>query len=106
MATKMRARRDKDGTEIVALIEHPMESGERTDPQTKAKIAAHYIQKVTFMLNGKEAAVLDLGTAVSRDPILKVKLTQAKPGDRVKLVWSDNKGETGEKDLLIPRERG
>lgn len=105
MAIKMRSRGTNDGTEIIALIEHPMESGERVDPQTKSKIPPHYIQKVTFTLNGKEVAVFDLGAAIARDPILKIKLKRARPGDRVRVVWSDNRGDTGEKELSLPRRK-
>jgi sulfur-oxidizing protein SoxZ len=102
MSIKMRARRAKDGIEIVALIAHPMETGERINPQTKEKIAPHFIQKVTFTRNGKELAVFDLGSAVSHDPILRIKLKQTTPGERLRLVWSDNRGETGEKELVLP----
>lgn len=101
MAMKMRTKTTNGETEVVVLIDHPMETGQRVDPKTKEKIPAHFIQKLVFSLNGKEVAVADLGTGVSRDPLVKIKLRTAKPGDKVKVSWSDNKGEAGEKEIVV-----
>lgn len=97
----MRTKTANGETEILVLVDHPMETGQRIDPRTKRRIPAHFIQKMTFSLNGKEFAVADLGIAVSRNPLVKVKLRDAKTGDTVKVTWSDNKGETGEEELSI-----
>lgn len=102
MSTKMRTKAAANGeTEIMVLVEHPMETGQRVDPRTKEKIPPHFIQKMTFSVNDKEVAVADLGYAVSKDPLIKVKVKGAKPGDRVKVSWSDNRGATGEKETTI-----
>lgn len=97
----MRTKTANGETEILVLVDHPMETGQRIDPRTKRRIPAHFIQKMTFSLNGKEFAIADLGIAVSRNPLVKVKLKDAKTGDTVKVTWSDNKGETGEEELSI-----
>ena len=78
-----------------------METGKRVDAKTKEKIPAHFIQKLVFSMNGKDIAVADLGVAVSKDPLIKIKVKGAKSGDKVKVTWSDNKGETGEKEHVI-----
>lgn len=101
MATKMRAKTANGETEILVLVDHPMETGHRIDPRTRRKIPPHFIQKMTFSLNGEEFAVADLGFAVSRDPLLKVKVRGTKPGDKVSVAWSDNKGETGANEIVI-----
>lgn len=101
MAMKMRTKTTNGETEVVVLIDHPMETGQRVDPKTKEKIPAHFIQKLVFSLNGKDVAIADLGTGISKDPLVKIKLRTAKPGDRVKVSWSDNKGETGEKEIIV-----
>jgi sulfur-oxidizing protein SoxZ len=101
MAMKMRTKTANGETEIMVLIDHPMETGQRVDPKTKEKIPPHFIQKLTFSLNGKEVAVADLGVAVSKDPLVKVKVKGAKPGDKVRVTWSDNEGDTGEKEIVI-----
>jgi sulfur-oxidizing protein SoxZ len=101
MAMKMRTKSVNGETEIMVLIDHPMETGLRVDAKTKEKIPAHFIQKLVFSLNGKDIAVADLGVAVSKDPLIKIKVKGAKAGDKVKVTWSDNKGETGEKEHVI-----
>jgi sulfur-oxidizing protein SoxZ len=101
MAMKMRTKTANGETEVMVLIDHPMETGQRVDPKTKEKIPPHFIQKLTFSLNGKEVAVADLGVAVSKDPLVKVKVKGTKPGDKVKVTWSDNKGDSGEKEIII-----
>lgn len=98
--TRMRTKSQDGATEILVLVNHPMETGQRTDPKTKEKIPAHFIQKMTFSVNGKEVAVADLGVAVSKDPLVGVRV-KGKAGDKVKVTWSDNKGETGEAEGTV-----
>jgi sulfur-oxidizing protein SoxZ len=93
--TRIRTKIDGDVTDVLVLVSHPMETGLRTDPKTKEKIPPHFIQKMIFSLNGKEVAVADLGVGVAKDPLLGIKLKGAKPGDKLKVTWSDNKGESG-----------
>ena len=99
--TKIRTKTQNGVTDILVLVSHPMETGQRTDPKTKEKIPPHFIQKMTFMLNGKEIASTSLGTAVSKDPLIGIKIKSAKPGDKVKVTWSDNKGESGSEETVI-----
>jgi sulfur-oxidizing protein SoxZ len=99
--TKIKTR-PKDGvTEILVLVNHPMETGQRVDPKTKEKIPAHWIQKVTIELNGKTVADVDMGVAISKDPLIAVAVKTAKSGDKVKVSWSDNKGEKGGGEATI-----
>jgi sulfur-oxidizing protein SoxZ len=99
--TKIKTR-PKDGTtEILVLVNHPMETGQRVDAKTKEKIPAHWVQKLTVELNGKIVADVDLGIAVSKDPLLAVAVKGAKNGDKVKVSWSDNKGEKGGADAAV-----
>jgi sulfur-oxidizing protein SoxZ len=104
MAIKMRLRALKDGTEVVARIEHPMEAGDRIDPQSRLAVPAHFIQKVAFFKNGKEIAVADLSASIARDPVLRIKV-RARSGDRIRLAWSDNKGDAGTEEIVVPRRR-
>ena len=94
--TRMRIKQQDGAAEVLVLVNHPMETGLRTDRKTKKKIPAHFIQKMTFRLNGKEVAVADLGIAVSKDPLVGIRIKGVKAGDKVKVSWSDNKGESGE----------
>jgi|MudIll2142460700_1097286.scaffolds.fasta_scaffold81698_2 sulfur-oxidizing protein SoxZ len=102
--TKIKTRPSKDmagATEILVLVNHPMETGQRVDPKTKEKVPAHWIQKVTIELNGKTVADVDMGVAVSKDPLIAVAVKTAKNGDKVKVSWSDNKGEKGGGDYVV-----
>lgn len=99
--TKIRTRTQEGATEILVLVNHPMETGQRVDAKTKAKVPAHWIQKLTVELNGKAVADVDLGVAVSKDPLLAVAVKGAKAGDKVKVSWSDNKGEKGGADATV-----
>jgi len=92
---KMRTRMQDSEVELQVLITHPMETGLRTDKNTKKKIPAHFIQKVNIELNGKVVAVVDSGTAVSEDPLLGFRFKNAKNGDKIRVSWSDNLGESG-----------
>lgn len=99
--TKLKTRAQDGATEILILVNHPMESGQRIDPKTKQKIPAHFIQKMTIALNGKTVAVADLGQAVSKDPLIAVAVKNAKPGDKVKVNWTDNIGESGDAESTV-----
>ena len=99
--TKIRTKTQDGVTDILALVSHPMETGQRVDPKTKEKIPPHFIQKMTFALNGKEVASANMGTAVSKDPLIGIKVKGAKAGDKVKVNWSDNKGESGSEEAVI-----
>lgn len=99
--TKIKTRPKDGGTEILVLVNHPMETGQRVDPKTKGKVPAHFIQKLTIAVNGKPVAVADLGVAVSKDPLVGVAVKGAKAGDKVKASWTDNKGESGNAETTI-----
>ncbi len=98
---KIRTKAADGATEIQALVSHPMETGQRVDAKTKQKIPAHFIQKMTFAVNGKEVAVVDTGVAVSKDPLVSVRVKGTKAGDKVQVSWTDNKGETGSADTTV-----
>jgi len=103
MARSMKLRtRTQDGeVELLILITHPMETGQRKDKNTGEKIPAHFIKNVSVELNGKVAATAELSTAISENPLLGFRLTQAKNGDKLKISWSDNKGESGSQDGVV-----
>ena len=100
--TKIRTKTSGDVTDVLVLIDHPMETGLRPDPKDKnKKVPAHYIQKLTFSVNGKEVASTDLGAAVSKDPLVGIKLKGTKAGDKIKATWSDNQGKSGGGEVTV-----
>ena len=101
MATKIKARSKGDATEILVLAQHPMETGQRTDKKTKKKIPAHFIQTMNFSINGKSVADVLMGSGVSKNPLVGIRIKGAKSGDKIKVSWKDNKGETGGAESAI-----
>lgn len=99
--TKIRVKQDGDATLILVLARHPMETGRRIDKLTQAKIPAHHIQKMTFYVNDIEVAATNLGIAVSKDPLVGIKVKKLKKGAKVEVKWSDNQGERGSAETII-----
>ena len=90
---KLRAKVKGDVVEVKALIKHPMESGNRKDKKTGNPIEPHFIQEVLFDINGKTVMTANLSGGVSKNPYLNVKAA-ANAGDKLKVSWTDNKGES------------
>ena len=97
MAGKIRIRAQQQGdyTEVKALMRHPMETGLRKD-QAGEPIHAHFIEEVTVTHKGNVVMHAYWGAAVSANPFLGIQFEGGAPGDEVAVVWTDNKGETGE----------
>ncbi len=95
MATKIKARKKGSATEILVLVQHPMETGNRKDKKTKKVIPAHFIQTMKFTINGKGVADVAMGIGVSKNPLVGIRVKNAKSGDKIDVTWKDNKGETG-----------
>ena len=98
---KVRTRPQDGAIEVLMLVTHPMETGQRVDKKTNQKIPAHFIQRITLEHNGKVVLVADTGVGISEDPLLGFRLKNAKKGDKVKLSWSDNKGESGSAETVV-----
>lgn len=93
--TLVKTRQRGEVTEILCLVDHPMETGKRIDSRTHTVVPAHFIQKVIFEVNGLTVAEADIGTAIARDPVFTVRVRGAKRGDSIRVKWTDNKGEKG-----------
>ena len=95
MATKIKARKKGNATEILVLVQHPMETGNRKDKKTKKLIPANFIQTMIFSVNGKTVADASLGVGVSKNPLVGIRVKNAKSGDKINVSWKDNMGKTG-----------
>jgi sulfur-oxidizing protein SoxZ len=102
MADPMRIRAQSAGDKatIRVLMGHEMESGQRKDANGKI-IPAWHIQDVTATLKGKTVLTAEWGPAVSKNPFLQFNIKGAKTGDRVGIIWKDNKGDTRTDEALI-----
>lgn len=98
---KVRAKVTGGVTEVKALINHAMETGQRKDAKTGQLIPAHFIQEITCTHNGENVLVAQWGVAISKNPYLSFKFSGAKAGDTLKVSWVDNKGETDSTETKI-----
>jgi sulfur-oxidizing protein SoxZ len=94
MADPMRIRANMvDGkVEVKVLMSHEMETGQRKDAKG-AVIPAWFIQNVSASHNGKVVLDAQWGPAVSKNPFLSFRFSGGKPGDKVSVTWTDNKGD-------------
>jgi len=99
--TKIRTRTQEGAVEVLVLVTHPMETGMRKDKASGKVIPAHFIQELNLELNGKNMANAILGIGVSENPLLGFRSKTAKNGDKLKVTWKDNKGETGTLDAVV-----
>jgi sulfur-oxidizing protein SoxZ len=93
--TLVKTRQRGEITEILCLVDHPMETGQRLDLRTHTAIPAHFIQKIIFEVSGRMVAEADIGTAIARDPVFTIRVKGVKRGDSIRVKWTDNKGEKG-----------
>ena len=95
IATKMKTRTQNGITEVLVLVNHPMDTGLVRSKVTHKIIPAHFIKTLTIAVNHKPAVITDMSIAISKDPLIAVKLVHAKSGDLVTVDWIDNEGMTG-----------
>lgn len=98
---KVRAKVTGGVTEVKALINHTMETGQRKDAKTGQLVPAHFIQELTCSHNGENVLTAQWGVAISKNPYLSFKFSGAKAGDTLKVSWVDNKGETDSVETKI-----
>ncbi len=89
---KIRAKSEGGVAEVKALISHPMDLP-RKDKTTGQEVPAHFIQEVVAEVNGKPVLTGSWGAGISKNPYLAFKV-KAAPGDKVKVSWKDNKGDS------------
>ena len=99
--TRIKTRQRGSATEVLCLVDHPMETGQRIDPRTGRVVPAHFIQKLIFEVNGKQVAEADIGTAIAQDPVFIVRIRGTSSGDTIKVKWTDNRGEKGSASTFV-----
>ncbi len=94
MADPMRIRAQVSGDKatVRVLMNHEMETGQRKDASGKT-IPAWFIQDVTAQLNGKTVMTAQWGPSISKNPFLQFNVKGAKAGDKITVIWVDNKGD-------------
>ena len=98
--TRLKAKLKGEKVNIKAIVSHPMETGRRKDKKTGDKIPAHYINEVIVSANDKTLLTADWSGSVSKNPYLSLNYA-GKSGDKIKLSWKDNQGNTGEAEKTV-----
>ncbi|MDH3451610.1 MAG: thiosulfate oxidation carrier complex protein SoxZ [Gammaproteobacteria bacterium] len=97
---KIRASAKGGATTVKTLMNHPMETGQRKDNKG-AKIPEHFIQEVTAEHNGKTVMAAQWGTGISKNPYLSFKFAGGNKGDKIKISWVDNQGQSDSQEATI-----
>src|SRR5207245_77455 len=87
-------------TSIAVLMNLPMETGQRKDPDGKL-VPLHFIQNVTVKLNGRTVVESQIGQGISRNPVFTFRLKGGAKGDRIEVSWIDNHGETNQTETAV-----
>ena len=98
---RIRARMKDNVAVVKAIIRHPMETGRRKDKLTGAQIPRHFIRELRCEHNGEPVLTADWSWGVARNPYLSFHLLAAQRGDRVRIQWSDNRGEDGAIETVV-----
>ena len=101
IATRMKTRTRDGITEVLMLVNHPEDTGLVRSPVTHKIIPAYFIKTLIVSLNNAPAMVAEMGIAISKDPLIAVRLKGAKKGDLVSVDWVDSKGITGHAETHV-----
>ncbi|HTS55685.1 MAG TPA: thiosulfate oxidation carrier complex protein SoxZ [Burkholderiales bacterium] len=97
---KVRTTLDGDVALIRILISHPMETGLRKDADGNL-VPAHFIQLLTVTYGDRTVLSAQWGRAISRNPYLAFKFNGATRGGKLKITWTDNRGDTQTGEAII-----
>jgi len=97
---KIRTKLEGDVLHVRVLISHPMETGLRRDADDNL-VPAHFIELVTFTYGPRVVLTAQWGPAVSRNPYLSFKIHNAAPGGRLKISWTDNRGDSRTDETIV-----
>lgn len=98
---RIRAVAENGVTTVKAKMNHPMETGARKNRETGERIPAHYIKEITGEYNGEVVFRADSGVGLSRNPLIVFKFKGGEANETIKMMWLDNRGETGTAEAKI-----
>jgi sulfur-oxidizing protein SoxZ len=100
---RIRARAREGTTEMIevhVLMPHPMETGMRVDAAGQV-VPLHHITDVAVTLGARTVFAARLGMAVSRDPLLVFRFRGGQSGQRLRVSWTDSRGQRRSDDAPI-----
>lgn len=100
MDTKLRLKLKHGVTRIRVLILHPTETGRRHNPHGHP-VPALFVEKVRIEHNDQLITECHFGVGMSHNPYFTIHYQGGHPGDRIKVSWLDNTGQTESTEARI-----
>ena len=97
---RIRARALRGVTEVKVLMPHPMETGLRRSA-TGEPVAVHHITHVVVTLGVRTVFEARCSFSMSRDPLIVFRIRDAQAGQRLRVVWTDNRGQERSDEAVI-----
>ncbi len=97
---RIRAELRDDVVHAKVLMPHPMETGLRRDPAGDL-VPAHHISDVKVTLGDRTVFAARISMAVSRDPLFSFRFTGARAGERLRVSWTDSRGDVRSDEASI-----
>jgi sulfur-oxidizing protein SoxZ len=97
---RIRTKLEGDVVQVRVLMSHPMETGLRKDADGQL-VPAHFIELATFTYQGRTVLSAQWGPAISRNPYLSFKFSGAVKGEKIKISWVDNEGDSRTDEAII-----
>ncbi len=98
--SKIRASASEGVTEVRTLMQHEMENGRRKD-EAGNLIPAWYITEFKVQHNGRTVLEGQFGTSVSKNPYLVFRFRGGAKGEKVSVLWTDNRGDKRMDETVI-----
>ena len=89
-----------DTVKVDFIVIHPMDTGLQKDKKTGKIIPAHYIDNITFSLDGKPFTTMKVWETVSTNPYFSVNLKVPGKG-KITVDYTDNTGEKNTKSKKL-----
>jgi sulfur-oxidizing protein SoxZ len=88
---RIRAQMTAGKVEVRVLMSHEMETGLRKDASGNL-VPPWFIQHVAVTHNNRTVMSAQWGPAVSKNPFMHFRFSGGKPGEKVAVTWTDNRG--------------
>lgn len=98
--TKIRATAKDGVTEVRVLMQHEMDNGRRKD-EAGNLIPAWYIIEFKAQHNGRTVLEGQFGTSVSKNPYLVFRFRGGAKGEKVSVMWKDNRDDSRVDEAVI-----
>ena len=97
---RIRARARNGVADVTILMPHPMETGLRQDDAGRS-VPAHFITHLSVTVGERSVFSARMSFAVARDPLLNFRFARAESGQRLRVAWTDSRGEARVDEAVI-----